>query len=184
MSVIDLIPVQYRVTAGAVGVAILVALLGLGAYIAYSHGESAADLRWQAKLDDQQTLQAKGLAAATTENRTEEQRRQTAVNQVMSDARQQQVAASNDGAGADAAGERVREQAGKLAANASCAAGDSGTAERGKAATRAAMVLSDLFQRADKRAGDLAKAYDSARIAGLACEAAYKGLTRQAQVPL
>ncbi|MDB5995282.1 MAG: hypothetical protein JWP42_2418 [Pseudomonas sp.] len=173
---IDLIPVQYRVAAGAIGVAVLVALLGLGAYIAYSHGESAADLRSQAKWDDQQTLQAKGLAAAATENRTEEQRRQTAVNQVMSDARKQQVAASNDGAGADAIGERVREQAGRLASNASCTAGDTGVAERGKAASRAAMVLSDLFQRVDKRAGELAKAYDSARIAGLACEMAYDGL--------
>jgi Protein of unknown function (DUF2514) len=175
---IDLIPVQYRVAAGAIGVAILFALLGVGLYIAYSRGESVADLRWQARWDDQQTLQAKGLAAATTENRTEEQRRQTAVNQVMSDARKQQVAANNDGTGADAAGERVREQAGKLAASTSCTAGDSGVAERGKAATRAAMVLSDLFQRADKRAGELAKAYDSARIAGLACEAAYSGLTK------
>jgi uncharacterized iron-regulated membrane protein len=176
MSMTDLIPAQYRVAAGAIGVAILVALLGLGAYIAYSHGESASDLRSQAKWDDQKVLQAKGLAAATTENRTEEQRRQTAVNQVMSDARKQQVAASNDGAGADAAGERVRDQAGKLAASASCTAGDSGVAERGKAASRAAMVLSDLFQRADRRAGELARAYDSARIAGLACEAAYAGL--------
>lgn len=181
MSVTDLIPVQYRVAAGAIGVAILVALLGLGAYIAYSHGESAADLRWQAKWDDQKVLQAKGLAAATTENRTEEQRRQTAVNQVMSDARQQQVAASNDGAGADTAGERVREQAGKLAASASCTTGDSGVAERGKAASRAAMVLSDLFQRADKRAGELARAYDSARIAGQACEVAYDSLRGSAE---
>ena len=47
---------------------------------------------------------------------------------------------------------------------------------RGQAATRAAMVLSDLFARADARAGELAKAYDRARIAGLACEASYNAL--------
>jgi hypothetical protein len=39
------------------------------------------------------------------------------------------------------------------------------------------MVLSDLFQRADQRAGELAKAYDAARIAGLACQEAYRSLT-------
>ncbi|WP_149032147.1 DUF2514 family protein, partial [Pseudomonas syringae group genomosp. 3] len=56
--------------------------------------------------------------------------------------------------------------------------GDTGATERGKAATRAAMVLSDLLGRADARAGELAKAYDGARIAGKACEAASYTLTR------
>jgi hypothetical protein len=145
---------------------------------AYGRGEVASDLRWQAKWSYQQALQAKALAAATTANRTEEQRRQTAINQVANDARQQQGEAGADAAVADAAGERVREQAGKLAAGASCTASDSGTAQRSASATRAAMVLSDLFQRADKRAGELARAYDQARIAGLACEAAYTALVK------
>ncbi|WP_264083798.1 DUF2514 domain-containing protein [Pseudomonas khavaziana] len=35
------------------------------------------------------------------------------------------------------------------------------------------MVLSDLFQRADKGAGELTAAYDRARRAGLACERSY-----------
>ncbi|MGH2435332.1 MAG: DUF2514 family protein, partial [Pseudomonas sp.] len=47
---------------------------------------------------------------------------------------------------------------------------------RGQAATRAAMVLSDLLARADERAGELAKAYDRARIAGQLCEASYNAL--------
>jgi hypothetical protein len=143
---------------------------------AYGRGEAASDLRWLAKWSDQQALQAKALAAATTANRTEEQRRQTAINQVANDAGQQQLAAVADAAVADAAGQRVRGQAGKLAAGASCAAGDSGASQRGASATRAAMVLSDLFQRADKRAGELARAYDSAHVAGLACELAYSAL--------
>ncbi|RMR11716.1 hypothetical protein ALP90_00118 [Pseudomonas amygdali pv. ulmi] len=44
-----------------------------------------------------------------------------------------------------------------------------GAAQRGKAANRAAMVLSELLSRSDARAGELAKYADSARIAGLAC---------------
>lgn len=153
-------------------------LIAAALYGAYSHGESVANARWELKWADQQTLQAKGLAAATAAARAEEQRRQEAVDQVINDARQQQAAANADGGSADAAGERVREQAGKLAASASCTAGDPGATERSKTATRAAMVLSDLFQRADKRAGELARAYDAARIAGQACERSYDALIK------
>lgn len=42
---------------------------------------------------------------------------------------------------------------------------------------RASVVLLDLLARADARAGELAKAYDRARIAGLSCEASYNALT-------
>ncbi|AFK71726.1 hypothetical protein YSA_09158 [Pseudomonas putida ND6] len=41
------------------------------------------------------------------------------------------------------------------------------------------MVLSDLLTRADARAGELAQAYDRARIAGHQCEASYDALGRK-----
>ncbi|WP_447650979.1 DUF2514 domain-containing protein [Pseudomonas abietaniphila] len=160
----------YLKIGGALAVLFIIAAVLYGAY---HHGEAVANARWQLKWADQQTLQAKGLAAATTGNRTEEQRRQTAVNQVGNDARQQQAVATADAVSADAAGDRVRGQAGKLAASASCTTGDPGATQRSETATRAAMVLSDLFQRADKRAGELAKAYDAAQLAGAACERTY-----------
>lgn len=131
-------------------------------------GVTVIDLRWKAIFADQQALQAKGLTAATAANRIEEQRRQTAGNQVANDAREQTKAAVADGA-ADDAGGRVRQQAGTFAAGASCAPVDPEVARRGASATRTAMVLSYMFQRADKRAGELANVYDAARIAGLAC---------------
>lgn len=74
---------------------------------------------------------------------------------------------------ADAAGDRLHVEAGKFAA---AACSDPGAAQRGASATRAAMVLSELLQRSDKRAGELAVAYDRARIAGLACEASYHSI--------
>lgn len=151
---------------------LMVALL----VMVYQRGASRTDKDWQARWADQQVLQAKALAAATTANRAEEQRRQTAVNEAGQDARIQTTAAVADANAADAAGQRLHDTARQLANSARCAASDSAVAERSASASRAAMVLSDLFQRADQRAGELAKAYDAARIAGQACEAAYEGV--------
>lgn len=69
--------------------------------------------------------------------------------------------------------DRLHVEASQFAAT---ACGDPGIAQRGASATRAAMVLSDLLQRADKRAGELAVAYDRARIAGLACERSFDSM--------
>ncbi|PBP37886.1 hypothetical protein CCL11_22595 [Pseudomonas syringae] len=155
---------------------ILLALAG-ALYGAYRHGVTVTDLAWKAKWAEQISAQSEAVATTTTDYRTEEQRRQKAANQVANDARQEQTAALTDAAFADACcAIRLRVEAGKLAATASCTPGDTGAAERGKAASRAAMVLSELLGRADARAGELAKAYDKSRIAGLACERSYNSL--------
>ncbi|WP_241689260.1 DUF2514 domain-containing protein, partial [Pseudomonas syringae] len=162
----------------AFGLLLIMLALAGALYGAYRHGVTVTDLAWKAKWAEQVSAQSEAVATTTTEYRTEEQRRQKAANQVANDARQEQTAALTDSAVADAAGDRLRVEAGKLAATASCVPGDTGAAERSKTAARAAMVLSDLLGRADARAGELAKAYDGARIAGQACEAAYGSLTR------
>ncbi|MEE4752802.1 DUF2514 domain-containing protein [Pseudomonas alliivorans] len=165
-----------------VGGALLILLAVAGAlYGSYRHGVTVTDLAWQAKWSKQVGDQSMAVATTTTEYRTEEQRRQKAANQVANDARKEQTVALADAAGADAAGDRLRSEAGKLAVSASCVPGDPGIAERGKNATRAAMVLSDLLSRADARAGDLARYADRLRIAGGACEAADGALRLQAR---
>ncbi|QNR42528.1 DUF2514 domain-containing protein [Pseudomonas syringae] len=153
----------------AVGLLLIPLALAGALYGAYRHGVTVTELAWKAKWAQEVSAQSEAVATTTTEYRTEEQRRQKAANQVANDARQEQTAALTDAAVADAAGDRLRVEAGKLAGATSCAPGNTGAAERGKAATRAAMVLSDLLGRADARAGELAKAYDQSRIAGLAC---------------
>ncbi|OBS35852.1 DUF2514 domain-containing protein [Pseudomonas syringae] len=153
----------------AVGLLLILLALAGALYGAYRHGVTVTELAWKAKWAEEVSTQSEAVVTTTTEYRTEEQRRQKAANQVANDARQEQTAALTDAAVADAAGNRLRVEAGKLAAATSCAPGATGAAERGKAATRAAMVLSDLLGRADARAGELAKAYDESRIAGLAC---------------
>ncbi|KOG05039.1 Uncharacterized protein ALO91_00650 [Pseudomonas syringae pv. aceris] len=153
----------------AVGLLLILLALAGALYGAYRHGVSVTDLAWKAKWAEEVSTQSEAVATTTTDYRTEEQRRQKAANQVANDARQNQTAALADAAVADAAGDRLRIEAGKMAATASCVPSDTGASERGKAATRAAMVLSDLLGRADARARELAKAYDQSQIAGLAC---------------
>ncbi len=132
------------------------------------------DLRYGTKLADIGQAQAIAITNAGNDARAEEQRRQAKVNKEASDAREQNKTAAVDAGIADAAGDRLHVEADKLAASA-CPS-DPGIAKRGASATRAAMVLSDLLQRADKRAGELAVAYDLARIAGLTCERSYQSL--------
>lgn len=131
------------------------------------------DWRYGIQLAEIGEAQALAITEAGNVARQEEQRRQAAVNKEASDAREQNKAADADAGNADAAGDRLHVEASKFA---SSACSDPGVAQRGASATRAAMVLSDLLQRADKRAGELAVAYDKARIAGLACERSYDGV--------
>ena len=108
--------------------------------------------------------------------RHEEQRRAQAQEEARAHAQEERTIADAGASGADAAGQRLQHEGAKLAATVSCTGTDTAAVARGQAATRAAMVLSELRDRADARAGELAKAYDRARIAGLACEASYNAL--------
>lgn len=131
------------------------------------------DWRYGEQLADIDRDLALAITASGDKARQEEQRRQASVNKEASDAREKNKAATVDAGAADAAGDRLHIEAGKFAAT---ACDDPGVAQRGASASRAAMVLSDLLQRADKRAGELAIAYDRARIAGLACERSYRAI--------
>ena len=108
--------------------------------------------------------------------RQEEQRRAQAQEEARAHGKEERTIDGAGAAGADAAGQRLRNEAGQFAAAISCPGADTAAVARGQAATRAAMVLSDLLARADERAGELAKAYDQARIAVRQCEAEYDSL--------
>ncbi|MDI2589886.1 DUF2514 family protein [Pseudomonas sp. 681] len=148
------------------GVLVVVLVTAAGAW-------QVQDWRYGKQLSDLAKTRAQDIANAEHRARSEEQRRQAAVEKVGSDAREQSKVANADAGAANAVGDGLRAAARKLAYQANNDASDTGVTARGASATRAAMVLSDLFQRADKRAGELAAAYDQARIAGLACERSY-----------
>lgn len=152
---------------------ILVAVL-LAMVIAFGGAWQVQDWRYGKQLADIGEAQAIAITNAVSVARIEEQRRQATVNEEARNAREQNKTAALDAGIADVAGDRLHLEANNLASSA--CPGDPGAAQRGASATRAAMVLSDLLQRADKRAGELAAAYDRARIAGLSCERIYDSL--------
>ncbi|HGY2299745.1 TPA: DUF2514 domain-containing protein [Pseudomonas putida] len=158
--------------------ALLILLLALVSHwAAYQHGRSvertvASQAKAQRDSDDR-------LAEVIGERdaRQEEQRRATAQEEARAHAQEERTIADNGAADADIAGQRLHDDAKQFAASISSPSTDTAAVARGKAATRAAMVLSDLLTRADARAGEMAKAYDRARIAGQHCEQDYDSLT-------
>ncbi|MCT8165026.1 MULTISPECIES: DUF2514 domain-containing protein [unclassified Pseudomonas] len=145
-------------------------------YCAYQHGRSVE--RAEAAQASAQRDSGDRLAEVLGERsaRQEEQRRAEAQEEARAHAHEERTIADAGAAAADAAGQRLRDEGAKLAATVGCPSTDTAAAARGQAATRAAMVLSDLLTRADERAGELAKAYDEALIAGKACERSYNDL--------
>lgn len=162
------------------GLAILaVAVLLASHWTAYQHGRSVE--RANAGQATAQRDSGDRLAEVIGERsaRQEEHRSADAQQEARVKGYEERTIADAGAADADAAGQRLRSDATQLAATVSCPGPDTAIVARGQAATRAAMVLSDLLARADERAGELAKAYDQARIAGLTCEASYKALLEE-----
>ena len=159
-----------------VGLAVAVVLV-TSHWGAYEHGrnmEQAQAGQVSAQRDsDDRLAEVLGERGA----RQQEHQRAQAQEEARAYAYEQHQAASVDAAGADAAGQRLRDQGAKLAAAVSCPDTDTAAVARGQAATRAAMVFSDLLARADARAGELAKAYDQARVAGEQCQREYDALS-------
>lgn len=165
-----------RYVRATAALALLAAIAG-ALYGAYHHGVTVTDLRWEARQADQANQQSKALAADTTAKRTEEQRRQNAVNEVANDSRKQEAAAAPGIAAAGAAADGLRNDAAKLVAAGGSVPGDPGLAARSEASRRAAMVLSGLLDKSVARNRELAQGLDDARRRGLTCERAYAALT-------
>ncbi|MFJ4454370.1 DUF2514 domain-containing protein [Pseudomonas sp. NPDC089392] len=146
-------------------------------WLAYEHGRSL-ELAQAVKLS---ALRDSGdrLAELISERsaRREEQRRAAAQEESRAHAKEEQRSAHAGAAGANSAGQRLRDEARKLASDVSCPGADSAALARGQAATRAAMVLSELLNRSVDTNRELAAAYDQARIAGYHCEGEYGALT-------
>ncbi|WP_223535547.1 DUF2514 family protein [Pseudomonas sp. GL-B-16] len=147
---------------------------------AYQHGVTVTDEKWQSEWNARDTQEAEARALNEATARAKEQAYQQSINKAVQDGQRIIDQATADATAARAAADGVQLAADNLARRlaASEAGGNSCTAAASKAATRAAMVLADVFKRADQRAGDLAEIADQARVRGLTCERAYDGLAR------
>ena len=93
--------------------------------------------------------------------------------EVQRNAQEKLDAVAADVAAAGSAAERLRERVAELSRRpAACP----GAADGGEAADAARLVLADVLGRIDAAAGELAAYADRARVAGMACEAAYDSL--------
>lgn len=159
-------------------VRVIVLLLVVASYwLTYQHGRSVERAGATAATATRDSGDRLAEVLGERDARAEEQRRAKAQEEARAHAHEERTITDAGAAGADAAGQWLRDDATKFAATVSCTGTDTAALARGQAATRAALVLSDLLARADARAGELAKAYDRARIAGLTCEASYNALT-------
>lgn len=176
MSLVDLIPVQYRLLVAGLAIALLMALSAAG-------GAWVTGALWASDLATAKQVHAETLSAiehrqtvAQAQARSEEQRRQTALEGIRTDAHHQIEQAQTDAAAATARANSLQQQAARVAGRASCPAGNTGSAAGSPPTNAPALLLADVLSRIDARAGELAAAADRARIAGEACERSYEAL--------
>jgi len=114
---------------------------------------------------------------AAAQARTEEQRRQAVADEEGEDARKKLEVAQGRTAAAESAADGLRGQIARLrdGHRATC---DTIAAQQREAGTSAVVVLGGLLEESDRMAGSCAAALERSRIAGLACEATYNGLTK------
>lgn len=129
------------------------------------------------ELSDYRLQIAERDRRAAAQARTEEQRRQAVANKEGESARQQLELAQGRAAAAESAAGGLRGEIDRLRAGRAATCGAIATQQR-QAGASAVVVLGGLLEESDRMAGDLAAALERSRIAGLACESIYNGLTK------
>ncbi len=147
----------------------LVALLLLGFGVGWSWQGALGD----AKYDQRETEYTEARAEAEQQARSEEARRAAAVEGIRREARERIAAAESDAADERADADGMRKE---LAERTRRATQGAGACPGGSPATTALILYSELLDRADARASELAGEADRRRIAGLACEEQYDSL--------
>lgn len=154
----------------------VVLALSASHWFIYSHGKSTERTAWQSQWAQRDAADATAQATAEQAARAKETADQLHAEKVQRDATQALEQERLNAAGERAATERVRGELSKLQARLGRTGTGTATGTSSASATRAAMVLSDLYGSCQSRLGEVGSAFDRARIAGLACEASYDAL--------
>ncbi|WP_048639114.1 DUF2514 family protein [Brenneria goodwinii] len=145
----------------------------------YTTGLDDANAAWQHKWGQRDIADATALAKRQSDERQEERRRQEAINAISTNAQREIEQAQTDAANAQFAADGLRGTIATIRRQ--LAASETGcisaTAAASAARASTAILLADVLQRADDRAGELAAYADRARVAGLTCERAYDAIT-------
>ena len=158
----------------------VVMLLILASYWGiYQHGRSVEDAEWQARWSARDAGDKQAWAIDERAERDKEQAYQRSVTKAVQDGQRKIDQAAADAVTARAAADSLQRTVDDLAERLKrTASSNSCTAAASAAATRTALVLAELFKRADTRAGDLAADADQSRSRGVTCEQAYESLAR------
>ena len=125
------------------------------------------------ELSDARAEWSEAARQAEAQARSEEQRRQTAIEGIRRDAQDKIAAVAADAAAADDAASRLRARVAELSRRpARCP----GAAGRGEAADAARDLLAVMLSRLDEAAGGVAEFADRSRAAGLTCQVSYEAL--------
>ena len=157
---------QYRLVALAAAVLALMAFSATGAW------------KWQTNSYERQISDMRGEYAeaarkAEARARSEEQRRQTAIEGIRRDAQEKIAAVAADAAAADDAAGRLRARVAELSRRpARCP----GAAGGGETTDPARDLLAVMLGRLDEAAGGIAEFADRSRAAGLTCQVSYEAV--------
>ena len=165
---------RYALVAAATVAAALLLALSVQTHRVKTAKAETVEVRTAWTLQRAQATEA-ALAQATA-YRIEEQRRQTAHQEIIDEADRKILAARADAVIADAASGRLQQRIASLVAATREAARHPGVAVPSAPAGDPVELLADLQRRADQAAGDMARIADERGEAGSACVAAYESL--------
>lgn len=125
------------------------------------------------ELSDARAEWSEAERQAEARARSEEQRRQTAIEGIRRDAQEKIAAVAADAAAADDAASRLRARVAELSRRPASCPGAAGGSEATDAARN---LLADMLGRLDAAAGGIAEFADRSRAAGLTCQVSYESV--------
>ena len=131
----------------------------------------------EARHADQRAAWDRAARESEMAERAKEQARQAALIKEVEDVRKDAALDVRRAAGLAANADRLRDHITRLATAADQGCGHPSTAAGGAPAAGPGLVLADLYRGADDEAQELARSFDAARRAGLACERIHDSLT-------
>lgn len=149
------------------------AALAIGLFVGGASAWTARGWQADADLSELRSTYDLAYAASSEQARAKESELQSIADDLRARVPDEDIKTDNDRAAADASAGSLQRAAGVYAASASC---NTAAEQRGKTATSAAMVLSDLFAECSAAKQRVEETADDSYNRALRCEAQYDGI--------